>query len=543
MMLTPFNFAQPLAASGPRLASTPPAERPLEPGTTVANEPAEGVATLPAETAQVQSPQEEQQWLKALASQPYGAPPQVKVTALNTQNTAGFMTPLEQKTLPNGMVAYVQQISKRPEAAVSFLLPLHSTDSDLNLLETALLGGDEATKHHMQELASQGISAAVVAGNDQVMFCMKGPVGSEKQLLSEAWQRLTHPTVDESVYDAEKKLALNGMLRMANQAPYRLDEALATAAYGEGHPYASPITQEIASVYASHANTATQRVKQALGEPSQLAIVMASGLPPAKQWEALNTFAQAFAGQQPVNPESPSTQLTPANTMPPLPVVAPLKLNHPILIADNANKRVTIQKSWLAPKLNDPDKPAFDLLVSLMNGMTGPLFEELRTKEGLVYSAHARPEFLVQGGRLNVAIDVDPERLDTGLSTLNRAMATYVNAPPTPEDVTRVKRSTVLQLRESYNGAYGPVFAVDKRLQSGQAPLSLEEQVAQYQQVSLQDIQRVATQYFGPAAWSALGLSGPKAVLQDRYPDLEVKDQTRLSLENALEEGAKTKPA
>jgi len=103
-----------------------------------------------------------------------------------------------------------------------------------------------------------------------------------------------------------------------------------------------------------------------------------------------------------------------------------------------------IRAGTLGGRLDDPDLPALDVFNSILNGLGGRLFNELRSKDGLAYSVSAgwHPGYdhdglFVGGGETTGARAAEfIAKFEDTLQALDRE-------PPTPEEVEYAKQSTI----------------------------------------------------------------------------------------------------
>jgi predicted Zn-dependent peptidase len=158
---------------------------------------------------------------------------------------------------------------------------------------------------------------------------------------------------------------------------------------------------------------------------------------------------------------------------------------------------------------NDPDRFALNLLnVILGEGMSSRLFLELRERLGIVYSVESYISLLADTGLVGVYAAVAPARLRDALQAVVEQLVRLRDE--TLSDVTLaeakeyVKGRILMGLEDTLSvaGWFGRQQAL------GPEVLTVEQVLAGYEAVSVQDVQRVAGRVFRPAGLR-LAVVGP----------------------------------
>ncbi len=145
-----------------------------------------------------------------------------------------------------------------------------------------------------------------------------------------------------------------------------------------------------------------------------------------------------------------------------------------------------------------PDRPALDVLGTLLGSPGGRLFQRLREEAGLSYDVQAHHLSAVQGGLFTCAMGTAPGRLDEANKALWASLAELSSQPPSQEELDRavaaLSGAAAMDLqRSSYRAlrmAQDERFGLDGRRFSAN--------IDDVRGVCLDDLQRVAATYLHP---------------------------------------------
>ena len=90
--------------------------------------------------------------------------------------------------------------------------------------------------------------------------------------------------------------------------------------------------------------------------------------------------------------------------------------------------------------IGDEREPELMLLLEILGGSSGRLFQALREERGLTYGISADAIIGLRGGAVTIHFSTAPERLKEGLNALDAALDVFVKTGPTPEEVERARR-------------------------------------------------------------------------------------------------------
>jgi predicted Zn-dependent peptidase len=158
---------------------------------------------------------------------------------------------------------------------------------------------------------------------------------------------------------------------------------------------------------------------------------------------------------------------------------------------------------------NDPDRYALSLLNTILgDSMSSRLFLEVRERQGLAYDVGSAPIQYHDTGAFSVTAGVAPEQTAAALRAILREVARMRDEPVGAEELTRAKeftRGRITLSQENTGAVSGWYGAQELELDEIR---ELDEELAYYDAVTREDIQRVARRMFDES-WLRLAIIGP----------------------------------
>ena len=188
------------------------------------------------------------------------------------------------------------------------------------------------------------------------------------------------------------------------------------------------------------------------------------------------------------------------------------------LLPNDKLNRAHLTYAWHAPKPQDKDYLAFKVLEKIMGGMSSDFFQILRNQKGLVYSTSRQYTLHRQGSEFTVTAQVNLDKVLSALKGINQVQEGLASANISPEALFRAKKTLQLELREAYQSTTGANFEMTQRLENGLMPQHPNQLVMNLQQITLDDIKKVAKKVFGQPP--IIGIAAPKSVLRELRPAL-----------------------
>ena len=300
---------------------------------------------------------------------------------------------------------------------------------------------------------------------------------------------LAHPRFDETDLKREQRVIIEEM-KMVEDTPEEFLGELFNAAYFPRHPLGRPI-EGTAKTVSSFGQATTARFHAQQFAPHNLVIAAAGNI----EHEQLVAWAAAAFGENgaaPVNIEETAPELT-----------APIILRRK---RDLEQAHVLIAAPW--PSAKDADRYAGSLLLGLLGGSASSrLWQQIREERGLAYSVGAGASAWADVGVFSIYAGASPEHLnevvDLSLKELRRLVREAVSADELQLFKEQAVSSILLGL-ESSGGRAGTLAR--QEIVHGKR-ITPDEIIKRLEAVTIEDIQRIAQQYFKSEnmAFAALG--------------------------------------
>ncbi|MCK9394882.1 MAG: insulinase family protein [Methylobacter sp.] len=280
---------------------------------------------------------------------------------------------------------------------------------------------------------------------------------------------LTSPSFNEADFQREKNRTLAG-LKQQEESPAELAHiAYYKALYGD-HPYGHPVSGEIATVsglesadlrsFYQKYYVAANAIVVIVGDLSrqqaeQTAETLVSGLPTGSKPEPLSEVVMPVkAGMQHI--EFPSSQ------------------TH-VLVGMPGTYR------------KDPDYFALYVGNHILGGggLVSKLFEEVREKRGLAYSAGSSFAPMFRKGPFTVSLQTRNDQTGKALEVLNKTLADFIAQGPTETELIAAKRNIT--------GGFAMRFDTNKKLASYVSMIGFYEMPLDYLDTFQQNVEKVTT--------------------------------------------------
>ena len=191
----------------------------------------------------------------------------------------------------------------------------------------------------------------------------------------------------------------------------------------------------------------------------------------------------------------------------PIPIeFSPVTTHHP---KDTEQEQIALAMPGVP--ITHQDYPAEKILVGVLSGgMSARLFTEVREKQGLVYWVQAWQENPRNGGVIFLGASTTPERCDKTYETL-LAELERVGKDVTEEEVERAKTGLAVRADVRSDLTRARCTEQSDDIMHYGKPKTMEEKLARYQAVSVQDIKDYAAQRLTHGGLSVVTL-GPRAL-------------------------------
>lgn len=313
---------------------------------------------------------------------------------------------------------------------------------------TAGLLSEGAGKWNADQLAerfeSVGANFGASVSSDMASLTLRSL--TDKPLFDKALDTLhailTQPTFKEADFNREKKRTLAG-IKQREQSPGDLaDIAFSEALYGK-HPYAHPDSGTIETVSPLKTGDLRAFYKQYYVAANAL-IVIVGNLDKAQAEQTAAALLKGLpAGQKPA----------------PLPnIVMPAKAGRQHIEFPSTQTHVLVGLPGIAR--NDPDY--FSLFVGNHilggSGLVSKLFDEVREKRGLAYSASSAFKPMLKPGPFTIGLQTRNDQTEEALKVLNQTLSDFIAQGPSEAELTAAKKNLT--------GGFPMRFDTNKKLAS-----------------------------------------------------------------------------
>jgi predicted Zn-dependent peptidase len=442
-----------------------------------------------------------------LSSGPIYSPPAQHTTSPTQSTDIGV--PVSQ-TLQNGAQAVLQQRQRTARSHLDIILPIGPVlNGPRTLLPQLLVAGSPKTKALLERAGRLGIQTTVSAKGDVLTLQLSAPVANEKPMLDLAMTMLLQPSVDMPTFQAERDDLLKSFAQDQALPEVRLTDMVTRELYGADHPYAETHERLMRQLQVQTPTNVLNVLAQAMAQPGRVQLHWVSGQSPQAMTQQLNQAIQQYQWQaqyaMPALPQSPAVRYTPTKPT--------------ILLPDNNLERAHLQLAWRAPNVNDPDYPTFLVLLNMLDGFNGRFFQQLRTKQGLVYSTQQRYENYRHAAEFRLLTEVDFDKVPAALAGINKVLNGDLETPGllthlvTERELTRAKKSFILNTRDTVQSADGLADFNQPNILVNQLPVVPNQLIDQINRVSAMDVYRIAQRVFGPGNSRITGITAPQRVL------------------------------
>lgn len=155
------------------------------------------------------------------------------------------------------------------------------------------------------------------------------------------------------------------------------------------------------------------------------------------------------------------------------------------------------------------DRHALTILDTVLGGgMSSRLFQEVRERRGLAYSVYSYRSLFADGGTFGVYAGTTPHNVETVLDIVQEEIASIVSDGITEAELERAKGHVKGSLVLSWEDPGSRMNRVGKQQLTTGEILSIDELIARFEALDMDDITRVAREVLGAGA-SRITVLGP----------------------------------
>ncbi len=408
-------------------------------------------------------------------------------------------------TLSNGLNVIVQEDRSAPVASVQAWCATGSIYEDKHLgaglshiLEHMLFKGTKtrSTNEIAQKIQDVGGYINAYTSFDRTVFWIDVPrdgVAAAIDILSDA---VLNSTLPPHEYAKEQEV-IRREFAMGMDDPERMLTQLLFATAYQVHPYRLPVIGQL-DIYNQLTQHDVLAYYKARYVPNNMTFVVAGDIDTAKiQAQIEKLFGHV-----------PGRSLQPVYIPP-----EPIQLGRREAHQEFATELTHLALAWHVPEITHPDVPALDLLsVILGEGRSSRLYRRVREESGLAFSVEAFSYTPGEPGLLGVAAVLDAENRNAALQLIDQIIGEVRDRGVTPAELAKGKKIVLANELSSLTTMRGQAsdlgtnWFLTRNLDFGR------EYLARVQDVSREDIQRVAAKYLVNQNLSVVSLN-PKGSL------------------------------
>lgn len=422
---------------------------------------------------------------------PMSAPPPAPVVSTSAVPRIDF----ERYTLPNGLTVILHEDHSTPVVAVNVWYHVGSGDElpgrtgFAHLFEHIMFMGSQNVPVGQFDvlLESAGADNNGSTSNDRTDYYQTMPSNALPLSLWLEADRMGFllPTMDQAKLDLQREVVKNERRERVDNVPYgRASEMLVGALFPADHPYAWPIIGSMADLDAASLEDVTSFFRTYYA-PNNATVTIAGSFNPdsARSWVA------RYFGDIPRGPA-----ITRRTSVPPV----TLQRDTFMLLEDRV-QLPRLYYTWHTVRAFHPDDAALDVLAAVLtSGNNSRLYQKLVYELQVAQSVSAGQVSGKVDGWFTVNVLPRPNNAPVDIARLtNVEIERVAREGITERELGRAQNS----LRSSFLNGLASVLGKSSQLNFYNYfvgnPDYVQQDAARYDNVTLADVQRVATQYLG----------------------------------------------
>jgi predicted Zn-dependent peptidase len=311
---------------------------------------------------------------------------------------------------------------------------------------------------------------------------------------------LAHPRFDQMDLEREQKVILEEM-KMVEDTPDELLGELFNAAYFPGHPLGRPIEGTVETISSFDHKTISAFHGREFSAPN-LVVAAAGNVEHDRLLELVeSSFANSATGAS--GREAVEESPTPAA---------------PILIEQKKEleqAHLVIAAPW--PDAKSDNRYAASLLASVVGGGTSSrLWQTVREERGLAYSVGAGGSTFSDVGVFTIYAGTSPEHLDEVLDLSLEEMRRVVTESVSEEELKLAKDQAISSILLGLESSSARVSALARQEIIHGRRISTAETIEKIEAANVEDLQRVANEFFTSESLALGALGNLNGFLVDR---------------------------
>ncbi len=421
----------------------------------------------------------------------YALLPRGSIQAQGAVAEAPTVNPVQKIDLPNGLRLLVQEDNRLPfvEFRAVFqggVLAETTSDNGLsNLLAKMLLKGTQSRN------AEQIVTEMESLGGSIDCYSANNSLGLSAEVLSEDFEKglelmadvLLRPTFPEAPLERERQVQLASIKAQRDHLLFTASQAMRRELFGEVG-YGLDVNGNEESVGAVQREQLTAFFQKLL-VPDNCVLAIFGDVTTSRVKAAVES---CFAGWKASGHEIAVSKSG----------EAPVEVRRVVEFRDK--KQAVLMIGFPGLSLFDQDRFALDLLQEALSDLGSRLFVRIRDQLGLAYYVGAQNFVGLQPGYFGFYAGTSPEKAELVESEFFAETRTLCSGGLTADELKRAKAKVIghKKIARQDIGAYAMTVALDELYGLGYHQTELDD--AQYEAVTLEDVQRVIRRFFNPDA-------------------------------------------
>jgi zinc protease len=395
-------------------------------------------------------------------------------------------------TLSNGLRLLVREDKRLPLVSINavfrggLLAETKATNGLTKLLARTLLKGTKSrtAEQIAEQIESTGGSISSDSGNNSFgvsVDVMQPDLAKGIDILADV---LIHPIFPDREVNLEKQSLLAG-IKAEDEQPTAVGRNLVREHLFGTHPYALRNAGAADSVASLPPDQLRAFQKEFITAKNGVVSVFGD-VDAAKVKELVE---KAFVGM-------PSGKLAFENPPTPAPIQSPAPVK-----AELDKQQGIVMIGFQSVALDNPDRPALELINEASNDLGSRFFNRIREKMGLAYFVGAGEFYGLTPGAFIFYLGTDPKKVDPVTKELRDEIALLAKDGLTEDELQRAKKKLLgaEAIRNQSDAALAATAATDELMGIGFDDFTRRK--AEIEKITLDDIRRVAAKYF-PASSS-----------------------------------------
>ena len=396
--------------------------------------------------------------------------------------------------LQNGMRIVVIEQHRKPVVAVSLVLPrgalADSTSSGGMTYMAVKLAGDYyewslsgeqlyEEKSFRRQVADAGGSARLEIEPDFSLVRVSGYAPDAREYIRMIGEAVARPRHGGRTFTARRHAMLDAIEDLESSDPEAMEQLVANAAFGSGHPYARSPLGTVDSVTPMGIEEVVERQLDVFVPKGATLLVVGDVRP-----DAVAAAAKAAFGRWDGEPASPLAALPP-------PTVPGVSTEVGFLERRSASTLLVCATRPLSD-IRGSDA-ALDVLANILGrGPASRLGATLRDRNGLTYWTSARVVRRRHARAFLACSPLKADQADVGVRLFRDVLEQMREAPPTAQEVQRAKAVRLAELDAAYDDVFDTSQEWLRAIALGTGAPRIEEERAEIASVTAADVHKLA---------------------------------------------------